>query len=82
MRYFTCTRNMGIRRPNTVGRLHRHFNDYNTCGISDIKDEVLLKGRPYGGVSFLVFFFFFRKKLPVVVHVVRDVCPSFCHLWK
>ena len=44
-----------------VGRLNRHFNDYNTCGISGINDEVLLKGRPYGGVSFLVFFSFFEK---------------------
>ena len=47
-----------------VGRLNRHFNDYNTCGISGINDEVLLKGRPHGGVSFL-----YKKSLSPYVHV-------------
>ena len=36
-----------------VGRLNRHFDDYNTYGVSGINEDVLLKGRPYGGVSFL-----------------------------
>ena len=47
-----------------VGRLNRHFNDYNTCGFSGINDEVLLKGKPYGGVSFL-----YKKSLSPYVHV-------------
>ena len=34
----------------------------------------------YLGDAFLVVFFFFLKKLPIVV--VRDVCPSVCRLWK
>ena len=47
-----------------VGQLNKHFNDYNTCGISGINDEVLLKGRPYGGVSFL-----YKKSLSPYIHV-------------
>ena len=47
-----------------VGRLNKHFNDYNTCGISGINDQVLLKGRPYGGVLFL-----YKKSLSPYIHV-------------
>ena len=39
--------------PREVGTLNKYFADYNTCGISSIDDKVLLKGRPYGGCSFL-----------------------------
>ena len=39
---------------NQVCRLNQHFDDYNSCGVSGICDDVLLKGRPYGGVSFLI----------------------------
>ena len=59
-----------------VGRLNRHFNDYNTCGISGINDEVLLKGRPYGGVSFLVVFSFFEKTTYCCRARRLSVCPS------
>ena len=38
---------------NQVSRLNKYFDDYNSCGVSDICDDVLLKGRPYGRVSFL-----------------------------
>ena len=39
--------------PREVGTLNKYFADYNTYGISSIDDTVLLKGRPYGGCSFL-----------------------------
>ena len=38
---------------NQVGRLNKYFDDYNSCGVSGICDDVLLKGKPYGGVLFL-----------------------------
>ena len=47
-----------------VGRLNRHFDDYNTYGVSGITEDVLLKGRPYGGVSFL-----YKKSMSPYVQV-------------
>ena len=47
-----------------VGRLNRHFDDYNTYGVSGINEDVILKGRPYGGVSFL-----YKKSISPYVQV-------------
>ena len=49
---------------NQVGRLNKYFDDYNSCGISCICDDVLLKSRPYGGVSFL-----YKKSIPPYIEV-------------
>ena len=39
---------------NQVGRLNKYFDDYNLYGVSGICDDVLLKGRPYGGFRFYI----------------------------
>ena len=49
---------------NQVGRLNKYFDDYNSYGVSGICDDVLLKGRPYGGVSFL-----YKKSISPYVEV-------------
>ena len=39
--------------PREVGKINQYFPEYNTYGVSGIKDDILLAGRPYGGCSFL-----------------------------
>ena len=39
--------------PDQVGKLNRYFDEYNTYGVSGIKANELLYGRPLGGVSFM-----------------------------
>ena len=36
-----------------IGTINRHFSDFNTYGVSGMKENVLITGRPYGGCSFL-----------------------------
>ena len=42
------THNMGFQEYN------RHFDDYNTYGVSGINEDVILKGRPYRPTSRVV----------------------------
>ena len=44
--------------PDQVGKLNRYFDEYSTYGVSGIKANELLYGRPYSGVSFM-----FKKSL-------------------
>ena len=39
--------------PREVGKINQYFPEYNTYGVSGIKNDILLAGRLYGGCSFL-----------------------------
>ena len=39
--------------PREVGKINQYFPEYNTYGVSCIKDDILLAGRLHGGCSFL-----------------------------
>ena len=39
--------------PREAGKINQDFPEYNTYGVSGIKDDILLAGRSYGECSFL-----------------------------
>ena len=64
--------------PREVGKINQYFPEYNTYGVSGIKDDILLAGRPYGGCSFL-----YKKSLSAKTEFMtmdsdRVCCVRFC----
>ena len=59
-----------------VGRLNQYFPDYNTYGISSINDNILLAGRPHGGLSFI-----FKKSLSSNIKWLEMNNNIVCCIW-